>query len=747
MVKFEEDLQSECLEVWSDNYLDYKQLKSLLVFSKEDVKDEEIANIFESFDHTLKEELIKIDEFYKTITSSLSSKIDEFTTIDNNEETTKKFNYFYQEIDEIRHFNLLNVVAVIKIIKKRNKILNSVNNDKYFVLEINQKDFIEKYNFYKADELFETYNKLKEKSVENYTKRLDSVFNKCEVLLTSIQDTQIDFALNELLPGSKPQKWNIEEIQDYLRNKLGVTHQLEQIVILENAEDRTNQILSRLGESADSTPATHSQTFQRTIIILSSLYAFLFGLDMMGSSFKALSGKNIGDLFQQINNPIAGLIVGILVTVMLQSSSTTTSIIVSMVGADLVSTQQAIPLIMGANIGTSVTNTIVSHGHIHNVNEFEKAFSGATIHDMFNLMCVGIMLPFEIITGALGGPFLHSFSDVITTNVINLKGLKFKSPLKFIVAPLVKLFISIDKKVIAANAKGCVDCVIDTNTTMINGCWNLDQDECYTIEKWNDKYINGDVIKSGIFGDLGDTGGGILSLIFSLTILCIALYKIVKTLHTIVLQGKGRGRILDALVNVITKNGALSILFGMLLTISVQSSSITTSTFTPLVGMSIISLEQMLPLTLGANLGTTCTALIASLVTESRNAVQIAVCHFLFNITGVTLFYPIKRIRELPINGAKRLGSMVVNYQWFSIFYTTYVFVIVPLLLLGISYLFNGEVVPSIFGTMCIGLLGYASHKSFTLLESRNKTKTITSSVNPSEEKIENNINTIVVSK
>ena len=48
----------------------------------------------------------------------------------------------------------------------------------------------------------------------------------------------------------------------------------------------------------------------------------------------------------------------------------------------------------------------------------------------------------------------------------------------------------------------------------------------------------------------------------------------------------------------------LSMLFGIGLTIMVQSSSITTSTFTPLVGLDIISLEQMLPLTLGANIGT-----------------------------------------------------------------------------------------------------------------------------------------------
>ena len=184
----------------------------------------------------------------------------------------------------------------------------------------------------------------------------------------------------------------------------------------------------------------------------------------------------------------------------------------------------------------------------------------------------------------------------------------------------------------------------------------------------------------------------------------------------------------------------------MLLTISVQSSSITTSTFTPLVGMSIISLEQMLPLTLGANLGTTCTALIASLVTESRNAVQIAVCHFLFNATGVTLFYPLKSVRQLPIKGAERLGNIVVNYKWFSVFYTTYVFVIVPLILLGISYLFNGQIIPSLFGTLCIGLLGFSSYKAFITLENRNQNQITSSNTTQSQDKIESNINTIVIS-
>ena len=118
-----------------------------------------------------------------------------------------------------------------------------------------------------------------------------------------------------------------------------------------------------------------------------------------------------------------------------------------------------------------------------------------------------------------------------------------------------------------------MDCDYSSNSTEIvheNGCWDLKQEECYSQDAWIQKYEEGDVIKSGLFSNLGDIWGGVVSLFTSLAILCIALYLIVSTLHKIVLQGRGRGRILDIIVNVLTKNGAASILFGMLLTISVQ---------------------------------------------------------------------------------------------------------------------------------------------------------------------------------
>lgn len=81
----------------------------------------------------------------------------------------------------------------------------------------------------------------------------------------------------------------------------------------------------------------------------------------------------------------------------------------------------AIPIVMGANIGTSVTNTIVSIGQITNKNDFRRAFAGATVHDVFNWLTVLILLPLEVITGNNMLSFLIKFSFevklALTTNV------------------------------------------------------------------------------------------------------------------------------------------------------------------------------------------------------------------------------------------------------------------------------------------------------------------------------------------
>ena len=112
--------------------------------------------------------------------------------------------------------------------------------------------------------------------------------------------------------------------------------------------------------------------------------------------------------------------------------------------------------------------------------------------------------------------------------------------------------------------------------------------------------------------------------------------------------------------------GYLAILMGAVLTFIVQSSSVFTSTLTPLVGVGLISVDRMYPLTLGSNLGTTTTAMIASLAAEGsdrlRNSLQIALCHFFFNLTGILLFYPIPFMRW-PLVLCKILGRTTAQYR------------------------------------------------------------------------------------
>ena len=152
--------------------------------------------------------------------------------------------------------------------------------------------------------------------------------------------------------------------------------------------------------------------------------------------------------------------------------------------------------------------------------------------------------------------------------------------------------------------------------------------------------------------------------------------------------------------------GYLNILVGTLLTISVQSSSVTTSAITPLVGLGIVTLEQMYPITLGANIGTTCTGLLAALVTGKVNALQIALCHLSFNIFGVFLLYPFEITRNIPVNLAKFYGKIARAFKWFPLIHVLFTFIITPLIFLGISMLFELNILGIVFGIIaCLFIL------------------------------------------
>jgi len=139
--------------------------------------------------------------------------------------------------------------------------------------------------------------------------------------------------------------------------------------------------------------------YNATLVFISVLsISDAVGGRLIGYGFKEATQEQAKALFELAANPVMGLIIGMVCTALIQSSSTVSSIIVAMVAGGL-PISIAIPMMMGANIGTSITNTIVSLGHIGNKAEFQRAFNAATIHDFFNIFAVLIFLPLEIMFG------------------------------------------------------------------------------------------------------------------------------------------------------------------------------------------------------------------------------------------------------------------------------------------------------------------------------------------------------------
>lgn len=450
------------------------------------------------------------------------------------------------------------------------------------------------------------------------------------------------------------------------------------------------------------------------VLLLALLYGFLVGLSLLADAFRVAAGKGAASLFSFCDNPITGLIIGVLSTVLFQSSSTTTSIIVSLVAANALTVGQAIYLVMGANIGTSITNTIVAIGQIKTGEEFRRAFSGATVHDFFNILCVLVFLPIEWIWSAFSSDacgMICSFTGLITEPLSKLGGAEFASPVDYIVKPLTKEIVTVNKKAYQAWSYGCSEtsahCDFNysgiANHTVDYGCWNDKGSTCMNADEWHAKYDKLSIITSCWLKDswhFNDLWSGIVLLILALIILCGCLVGMVQVLHALIL-----GKAEKYLKKAFHMNGYLALVIGCLVTVVVQSSSVVTSALTPLVGVGVLPLHQMFAMTLGANIGTTTTSLLAALATGNLHSLQIALCHFFFNVFGVILWYPIPQMRKIPLGCATWLGRTVQTYRWFGFVYMLGVFVAIPLILLGFSLLFTSGKTTAIIGGVLLALL------------------------------------------
>jgi sodium-dependent phosphate cotransporter len=371
--------------------------------------------------------------------------------------------------------------------------------------------------------------------------------------------------------------------------------------------------------------------YLKVLSVFLLLYSFLVSIKLMGVSFN-LFGKDFSEqLIKSCSNPFVGLFIGVLVTALLQSSSTTTSLLVGLVGGGILPIAYAIPIVMGANIGTTITNTLVSLTFVTRKEDFRRAFSGATVHDFFKICSVLVLFPLE-----MKFHFIEKTAFLLTRVFEGAGGVKFTSPLKLIIDPLAR------------------------------------QVEFLLIKLFH----------------LSDVNSGIIILIVALFVMAASLIYLVKNMRALII-----GQAEVVIDRYMFKNDFTAFLLGLTFTVIVQSSSVTTSLIIPLLAAGIITLRKCFPYTLGASLGTTFTAVLASLATvgmvkghANTIGVTAAFAHFSFNIMAIAILYPLKRI---PLFCAKKLADFAAESKKWAFLFVLTVFFIIPLLVIFLSRYFR----------------------------------------------------------
>ena len=355
----------------------------------------------------------------------------------------------------------------------------------------------------------------------------------------------------------------------------------------------------------------------RAALVVFLIYVFLVGVSLLESGIKVMGADTQERLFANVDHPLAGLFVGVLGTVLVQSSSASTSVIVGLVASGALGVEAAVPMIMGANIGTTVTNTLASLGFLRRSKEFRLAFAGATMHDFFNVMAVAILLPFELVTHALS-----KAAAWISGHLVGSAGAEWESPVK----------------------------------------------------KWVKEPVGWIKEAIGSFVD-NDNVLGTLMVALGLIIVLASLILITTNMKALIAARVERS--MNAILG--RGGGFVAIIVGLLITVAVQSSSITTSILIPMSAAGVIKLKNAYPVTLGANVGTTITALLAALAASRPEALTVALVHTLFNLAGILILYVVPFMRPLPIRAAETLADVAVQRRMIAVGYVVGAFIVLPL--------------------------------------------------------------------
>lgn len=349
-----------------------------------------------------------------------------------------------------------------------------------------------------------------------------------------------------------------------------------------------------------------------TVQFVIAAFLFLLAIDLVGESFTMLGQETARSILLATSNPFIGLFIGLLATALIQSSSTVTSMTVAVVASGYLTLENAIPVVMGANVGTTLTSTLVSLGFITKRNQFRKAISAGSIHDFFNIITVLIVFPLEYYYGTL----------------------------TFLAQQLTRLV----------------------------------QDSSFGIDIFHTSYGFG---ISRISRELVTIfPQNIITLVCALILLFIS----IKFLSNIIYK-RLIGTSKDRLKRFIFDNPYKSFGWGFLVTAGVQSSSVTTSLIVPLVASGKVLLSKSFPFVMGANIGTTITALLAAF-NKSDAAISLAFVHLLFNLIGVLVFLPFPILRRIPVLLASKFGALTLDSRMIGFSYILFTFFLMPFALI-----------------------------------------------------------------
>ncbi|MDT0119176.1 Na/Pi cotransporter family protein [Kocuria marina subsp. indica] len=382
-------------------------------------------------------------------------------------------------------------------------------------------------------------------------------------------------------------------------------------------DEQTHSILARLPVSE------RTRNVLEWFLVAFGIYVLITAVGLIGDGFSAATGGRAEELFGFAENPFVGLAIGILATVLTQSSSTTTSIVVGMVAGGL-PLGTAIPILMGANVGTTVTSTLVSLGAAGDREQFRRGFSAASVHDMYNLLALVIFLPIEMMFGLL---------ERVSTWFAG---------------------------VTAGTDGGAVSSVFGTFGDVVSAITDP----------------GADLIGGALTSFLPEVWAGIAMILVGVALILLVIRMISKLLKLLLV-----GQAEKIFHSAIGRGPVSGVLAGLFITVLVQSSSTTTSLAVPLAASGKFQLREIFPFTVGANIGTTMTAIIAAFGfsgIERTAGMTAATVHLLYNAFAMIVIMGIPFLRPIPVKAAVWIGDLGARNKLYVVMWVLGVFVAVP---------------------------------------------------------------------